>query len=260
MHPIAVISLGLIAGVHAAMYGAWKDSPHEDFLARRVVREIAIALCVAALLTWVADGTTAFIFVLSVFALTRITTEFYKLFLRTERQDHYRIPTQVHVFKTVPRALVARIALGIGWLSAIYGLYALLRLLPDQMSPHLVGPIAGVLFGSSLALAGAYKDGYIEGFYLHKFLKSPVSAAVAGFVVAFHTAQLEFIVLGTIALERMFNEYLYKLRKPGYVPGKFQSVEPRFPQWVSKRRWFLVPYAATWGIILALYVWPPWHR
>jgi hypothetical protein len=40
-------AVGLAAGLHGALYGAYKDSPHESFLLRRFVREIAIALTVA---------------------------------------------------------------------------------------------------------------------------------------------------------------------------------------------------------------------
>ena len=37
-------AVGLAAGLHGALYGAYKDSPHESFLLRRFLREIAIAL------------------------------------------------------------------------------------------------------------------------------------------------------------------------------------------------------------------------
>jgi hypothetical protein len=35
--------IGAAAGLHAALYGAYKDSPHESFLARRFAREIVTA-------------------------------------------------------------------------------------------------------------------------------------------------------------------------------------------------------------------------
>ena len=40
-----MLALGLAAGVHAASYGAYKDSPHESFLPRRLARELTIAAC-----------------------------------------------------------------------------------------------------------------------------------------------------------------------------------------------------------------------
>lgn len=39
--------VGLAAGLHGALYGADKDSPHESFLPSRFVREIVIALALA---------------------------------------------------------------------------------------------------------------------------------------------------------------------------------------------------------------------
>jgi hypothetical protein len=39
-----IVTLGFAAGLHGALYGAYKDSPHESFRTGRFVREIAIAL------------------------------------------------------------------------------------------------------------------------------------------------------------------------------------------------------------------------
>ena len=89
-----------------ALYGAYKDSPHESFLLRRFVREIAIALTVAlglALLHESASGESLFVLYVSIFALTRTATEFWKLFVRVEPQDDYRIPTQIHWVKGIVR-------------------------------------------------------------------------------------------------------------------------------------------------------------
>ena len=136
-----------------------------------------------------------------------------------------------------------------------FGLYGLLRLLPETASPHLVGPLGGLLLGTSLAVGGAFKDGYIEGFVFRKFLKSPIAGAIGGLLVSFHTNQLEFLVLGTIAIERMFNELVFKLLKPGYVPGKFKSCVASHPEWLTRRRRLLVPYASTWVLAVGLWFW-----
>ena len=249
-------------GVHAALYGAWKDSPHEDFKLVRFVRELAFAAVAGWTLNEVnrriGASPSAFVFVLTVFTASRIATEFYKLFVRLEPQDDYRIPTQVHWLAHVVTGRVLRLTLGVGWLAAIYGLYALMRLFRDDLTSHVTGPAAGVLFGSCLAVGGAYKDGYIEGFQWHKFFKSPISAAIGGLVVSCHTEQLEFVVLGMIALERMFNEFFHKIIRPGYAPGKFKGLSPRFPDWVARRKVFLVPYVATWFVIIWLWVSPLW--
>ena len=245
------LALAITAGLHAALYGAWKDSPHESFRITRFCRELAIAGCIGVVLYFVAFS-CPFLVLLSAFALSRIATEFYKLFLRREKQNGYRIPTQVHWLGHVVTHRSVRFILGIGYLAAIYGLYALLRLLPDSTSPHLLGPVAGILLGTSLAIGGAYKDGFIEGFYLRKFVKSPLAAALGGWIVSFHTGSPAFIVLGAMALERMFNELFFKLLRPGYVPGKFKSEVARYPEWLALRKRFIGPYVLTWIVIVAL--------
>jgi hypothetical protein len=220
---VTTVTIALLAGLHAASYGAWKDS------------------CVI---------------LLSAFALSRIATECYRLFFRHEDQAPYRIPTRVHMLGRVVRSQVLCTMLGASWLAAIYGLYALLRLLPDDLSPRVVGLASGAVFGTSLAIAGAYKDGFIEGFRLRKFVKSPLFAIIGGLLVSFHTSQLEFVALGTIAPERVFNELVFKVMRPLYVPGKFRSRVAQFPEWVERRRFFLGPYALTWLVILGLWAWP----
>src|SRR5688572_25697095 len=99
MSTAATAALGVLAGFHGALYGAYKDSPHESFLLRRFVREVVIAVVVSLLLPIfhpAAGSQTAFVLYLSIFALTRIATEFWKLFVRTEPQEGFRIPTQIH--------------------------------------------------------------------------------------------------------------------------------------------------------------------
>ena len=98
MSAAIIIVIGFAAGLHAALYGAYKDSPHESFLLRRFVRELVFATAIAALLaaTGVVTGQTGFVVYVSVFALSRIVTEFWKLFLRVEPQHGFRIPTQMH--------------------------------------------------------------------------------------------------------------------------------------------------------------------
>jgi hypothetical protein len=105
-----VLIIGLTAGLHAALYGAYKDSPHESFLLRRFVRELVFATVIAGVLggLHLCQGQPLFIIYLSIFALARVATEFWKLFLRVEPQDEYRIPTQIHwvkgvVFEAEPR-------------------------------------------------------------------------------------------------------------------------------------------------------------
>jgi hypothetical protein len=245
--------LSWAAGLHAALLGAWKDSPFESFKPASFCRELVIATCVGLALSRVDHLASPFLIFLSAFTLSRIVTEFYKMFVRNDRQDIYRIPTQVHWVGAVLSRPV-RFALGIGWLSAIYGLYCLLRLLPPQWSPTLVGPAVGLTFGTALAIGGGYKDGSVTRFYVHKFVRSPINGAIGGLIVSLHGGGLRFFVLSAIACERMLTELFFKVLRPGYVGGHFKSVEPAFPEWMERRRIFVAPYVMTWLLFIALWV------
>lgn len=254
MSHTAIVALGLVAGLHAALYGAYKDSPHESFLVRRFVREITIAFAVAVALVagGLDHGQTPFILLVSVFALSRIVTEFWKLFLRVEPQGGYRIPTQVHVMRRVPNHAAARLALGLGWLGSIYGCYGLFKLLPDGTPGLLEGVVVGFGIGLATAISGGYKDGLIEGFSWRKFAKSPTFGTLGGLIAAWHGASLPFLLLASIGTERMVNELFFKILRHGYVPGKFRSMIALFPDWMRRRRYFLAPYAATWALYVIL--------
>lgn len=251
-----IIAIGFVAGLHAALYGAYKDSPHESFLLRRFLRELVFSTGVAGVLAvaHLSDHETPFIVYLSVFALARILTEFWKLFLRVEPQEEYRIPTQIHWVKGVVHNPLIRLLFGAGFLGGIYGCYRLFRLLPMSLPWPVIGLIIGCGIGVAEAIAGAYKDGTIEGFSFRKFLKSPTFGALGGFIASFHTSNQAFLLLAAIGSMRMFNELLFKMLVRDYTPGKFKSLVGPFQHWMTLRRHFLMPYAATWVVYLVLFV------
>jgi hypothetical protein len=254
MHSVITIMIGFAAGLHGALYGAYKDSPQESFLLRRFLRELIFATAIAACLaiSHVADDQSPFIVYLSVFALARIATEFWKLFLRVEPQGEYRIPTQIHWFRGVVHNPAARLLLGVGFLASIYGGYRFALWIQNDMSWQLAGITAGLFIGIEEALAGSYKDGSIEGFSFRKFLKSPTFGAFGGLVASYNTDNMAFLLLAAIGTMRMFNELLFKMIVPDYTPGKFKSLIGPFREWMTRRRYFLAPYVATWMLYVVL--------
>jgi uncharacterized membrane protein YbhN (UPF0104 family) len=50
MHTVTTLGLALAAGLHAALYGAWKDSPFESFKPGSFMRELLIATFVGVAL------------------------------------------------------------------------------------------------------------------------------------------------------------------------------------------------------------------
>lgn len=251
---VTTVAIGFCSGLHAAMYGAYKDSPHESFLPRRCARELTFATTIAAALalSGLTDGQCAFVVYLSVFALSRIATEFWKLFVRVEPQEGYRIPTQIHWMKVPVRNPLVRLVVGLGFLGAIYGCYRLFGLLPGSWPVAWRGLVVGGGIGLAEALAGAYKDGTVEGFSPVKFTKSPVFGMLGGLIASMHTADLAFLLLAAIGSMRMFLELFFKVLVRGYAPGKFRSMTGPFPSWTARRRYFLVPYTATWALYVAL--------
>ena len=254
MATATIAALGLAAGLHGALYGAYKDSPHESFLLRRFVREIVIALAVALGLTSVpgAHDQSMFVLYLSTFALTRTVTEFWKLFVRVEQQAGFRIPTQIHCVTGIIHNPALRLMLGFGFLASIYGIYAIGLTIPDPWPRAVRGLLIGLSIGIAEAMAGAYKDGSIEGFCWKKFVKSPFFGSVGGVIASGHTTDPAFLLLAAIGSMRMFLELLFKMLVRDYVPGKFVSMTGPYIHWMARRQYFVVPYALTWLIYLAL--------
>jgi hypothetical protein len=248
-------ALGLAAGLHGALYGAYKDSPHESFLLRRFLREIVLAVTISLVLPVLyppASLQCGFVLYLSIFALTRIATEFWKLFLRVEPQQDYRIPTQIHCVRGVVRSPWVRFLMGVGFLASIYGVGALGAIIPNAWPQLLRGLLIGLSIGIAEAIGGGYKDGSIEGFYWRKFAKSPTFGALAGVIVSGHTADHFFVLLSAFGSMRMFLELLFKMVARDYAPGKFRSMTGPFVEWTARRRLFLTPYALTWLLYVVL--------
>jgi hypothetical protein len=250
-----IAGIGAAAGLHGALYGAYKDSPHESFLVRRFVREIAIAVsCALGLALFHPDAgrQSMFVIYLTAFALTRTATEFWKLFVRVEPQGGFRIPTQIHWFAGVVHNRLLRLLLGCGFLASIYGICALAGTIPLSYSPGLRGLLIGLSIGLAEAIAGAYKDGSIEGFSWRKFVKSPSFGALGGVIASGHTQDPAFLLLAAIGSMRMFLELLFKVLVRDYAPGKFRSMTGAFTDWMTRRQFFVVPYALTWLLYVAL--------
>jgi len=184
--------------------------------------------------------------------LTRIATEFWKLFIRIEPQEGYRIPTQIHCVTGIVHHPLLRLLLGCGFLASIYGIAVLGNTVPDSWPRAVHGLIVGLSIGIAEAIAGGYKDGSIEGFSWRKFAKSPTFGALGGIIASGHTNSDAFLLLAAIGSMRMFLELLFKMVVHDYAPGKFRSMTGPFTEWAASRRLFLTPYALTWLLYVAL--------
>lgn len=254
MSNILLAFLGIIAGVHAASYGAYKDSPYESFIAIRFYREILIGLSVSLILIalGIIDSASYVVCFLVILALSRAVTEFYKLFIRVEDQSKFLIPTQVHFFKKVVDNKAARILIGLFCIIFYLGIILMASSASPYLSTPEKGAFIGFIVGLAIALGGGYKDGFYEGFQPRKFARSPIIGLIGGIVVSFSTGNILLILLGTIGFERMIVELYKGFLKGGYSPGKFKQEKPKHPEWFQKRKKFIVSYVLTWIIFFGL--------
>jgi hypothetical protein len=251
-----IIFLGLIAGIHAASYGAYKDSPYESFIYIRFFRELLFAFFASfALLSFnLVSQENYLVIFLVILSVSRLLTEFYKLFIRTEDQSNYLIPTQFHFFKKVINNPALRLLVGLFCTLIILLIIITGNNIINLINMRLSGAIIGFLTGLATAIGGGYKDGLFEGFEKIKFFRSPIIGMLGGVIISFLTNNVILIVLGAIGFERMLVEFYKGFLKKGYSPGKFKSKKAKYIEWVNRRKIFLYSYVATWVIIIILII------
>ena len=84
-------AVGLMAGVHTATWGMYKDAPHEGFSRWKYARSILLATVIAVIVSamWGLDPRRAADLVVlfgATYAVERALAEIYKTFLRDEDQ------------------------------------------------------------------------------------------------------------------------------------------------------------------------------
>jgi hypothetical protein len=142
MGNLSLLRLGTLAGLHGALYGAYKDSPHESFLFRRFVREShrrcrALSRCRLLYRRWVVSRHSPST------GAVRPDPDRHGILealspLRATGRD--RIPTQMHCVVGVVQNLVIRFLFGIGFLASIYGCDAAFRSIPGCSHPNWQPP------------------------------------------------------------------------------------------------------------------------
>src|ERR671919_1006502 len=120
MRLLLAAAVGLMAGVHTATWGMYKDAPHEGFSRWKYARSIVLATAIAVIVSagWGRDPRSAADLVVlfgATYAVERALAEIYKTFLRDEDQSKYFIPMQFAVFGKVVRSRGARLLAGAGY-------------------------------------------------------------------------------------------------------------------------------------------------
>ena len=223
-----VAGVGVLVGLHVATWGAYKDSPFEGFRIWAFVRSVALAALLAVVVEaayGVAGRQPAVVLVGLVYALERLTTEGWKLFLREDGR-HYTIPMRFAVRGRPVAGRTARYCCG----GACVVVLVTLCLVVAGAAPAL--PIWGVVAvgtvgGWLTAVGGAWKDAPIEGFSGWKFLRSPVVAGAWAVVLLFSTRDLLVLPVAAAGLAVATIETYKTFLTGGRPPGKFEGLPSR---------------------------------
>jgi hypothetical protein len=229
MTPLAGVLVGLLAGAHAATWGAYKDSPFEGFRLVSFIRSIVVggsAAMAVAYWSWSSRGIPLRLAVAVgvVYGLERLATEWWKAFVRNDDQRAYTIPMRFAVagepIDNRGVRYMTGAAIGLGIIGGLVGVAAAQRALPDAPAWIVVCTV-GALGGWATAVGGAWKDAPIEGFSGWKFLRSPTVATSWALPVSLLTANWCVMLLATSGFAVITIETYKTFFTGGRPPGKF---------------------------------------
>ncbi len=254
--------VGLLSGLHASIWGMFKDAPHEGFTWRTFFRSTVVGALLAPFLVHLfqmplaGPGDLVVLFGVT-YAFERGLMETYKTFIRDEDQSKYFIPMQLSVFGKPVRSRGARLLVGLGYFSLLVGVIVIVervdraRATPMPLLPTLL--IASA-FGWISAFGGAWKDAPLEGFHTFKFFRSPAMAMAYAALTTLLTDRLVFVTLCAIGYTIATTES-YKTFFRLHVPrGKFQGKPVTHPEMLSWRHRFVPVYVAIWLLVLGAWI------
>jgi hypothetical protein len=226
---VACVLVGVLAGTHAATWGAYKDSPFEGFQLTSFMRSIVVgaaASLAVAYWSWSGPGAPLRLVVAVgvVYGLERLATEWWKAFVRNDDQRAYTIPMRFAVAgrpidnRSVRYLTAAVIALGIA--GGLVGVDAAQRTLP-HVPAWIVVCTVGALGGWATAIGGAWKDAPIEGFSGWKFLRSPTVATSWALPMSLLTTNWCVTLLASSGFAVIAIETYKTFFTGGRPPGKF---------------------------------------
>jgi hypothetical protein len=259
MTQLLAAAIGLMAGVHTATWGMYKDAPHEGFSRWKYARSIVLATVIAVIVSamWGLDPRRAADLVVlfgATYAVERALGEIYKTFLRDEDQSKYFIPMQFAIFGKVVRSRGARLLAGAGYVAVLVAMVVLVSwldgALPDPKPLWLVVGIGG-LGGWISAFGGAWKDAPKEGFQIFKFFRSPIIASLFALGLSYLTDDLVLVTLAAtgfcVATTETYKTFFF----PSVPRGKFAGMPVHFPDMFQRRQPFILLYAGIWLVVLA---------
>lgn len=224
--------LGLSTGLHAASWGAFKDSPFEGFRWLSYLRSIAVGWVAAGAVaaTGRAIGSEPVVLIGLLYAMERLSTEWWKTFVRHDDQSAYSIPMRLgYQGRPVDNRAIRYVMASL----VVVGLIAVGKFVSnfEPLLRHSVwgAPIIIGGFGGWLtAVGGAWKDAPIEGFNGLKFLRSPIVATGWAVPLAMMTQDLVVLTLSAGGFAVASIETYKTFLTEGRAPGKFATKPARF--------------------------------
>ena len=260
MNLVVAAILGIIAGLHTATWGMFKDAPYEGFTWRTYLRSPCIAGIGAVVIAAAGDfpSTAAADFAL-LFGLTYVVergiNEFYKTFLREEDQAKYSIPMQLSVRGRIVTDRRTRLVAGAGYALGVFAVVLVIDAIGQQGAGGLaVVLVVGSMGGWISAFGGAWKDAPVEGFQPFKFVRSPLVALGYAVLLAALTTDPVYAAFGALGYTIATLETYKTFFKPTTPRGKFAGKEIRYPDWLERRYRFVPLYVAIWVGIVVVFI------
>lgn len=227
--PAAIVLVGTLTGLHAATWGAFKDSPFEGFRVSKFLRSVVLGLTAAYAVHRLLGVIEVLVLVGLAYSAERLVTEWWKAILREDRQDAYTIPMRLAVHGRPVDNPARRYAAGA---AILVGLAVALVVANGEQHRTAALPVAGLVLlggvgGWLTAIGGAWKDAPIEGFETLKFFRSPVVATAWAWLLAPFTSNLAVLAIAAAGWSVISIE-TYKTFLAGGPPGKFGDKPARF--------------------------------
>jgi hypothetical protein len=255
---LTAAGIGMLAGLHTATWGMYKDSIHEGFTWPRYFRSPIVGMIMAVIAYVIArpglDSAASLVSFYGVtYVLERGAIELWKTFLRNEDQSKYFIPMQFAVFGNVVQSQSRRLIIGAIITSAVCGTFLLVHFGMAGVSlvdrPWLVFFIA-TISGWISAFLGAWKDAPVEGFQPLKFVRSPLWAGFWGLLLAHFTGSILVVMMAGLGYTIFTLETYKTFFFPSKPRGKFAGKPILYPDMLRRRKPFILIYAAIWLLVL----------
>ena len=256
------IVVGLLAGLHASIWGMYKDAPHEGFTWATFFRSTLVGMVVAPvamrLLELPLTGAGDLVVLFGVtYAIERALAEVYKTFIRVEDQSKYFIPMQLSVFGKPVRSYGARLLVGAAYVTILVTVVLVIAGIDRARTeplPWIVQLLVASAFGWISAFGGAWKDAPLEGFQTLKFFRSPAMAMAFAAAMTALTDRLLLVTLCAIGFTIATTES-YKTFFRLHVPrGKFQGKPVTHPEMLTRRHRFVPVYVGIWVLVVGAYL------